>query len=330
MLIFLAPDEGMRAEFLATAKRYLALKKIKSRESELNLTSEQRRKISQELSEFEDRRRSRLYLALRNLYRIVVVPSTRDFKEYSLGKAPSPELRFWEEIKGILLEKKQLFEKISPNVIFMRYLQNAEDGYIGTSTLYEQLLRNPGEPRPLSKEALILGIKEGVERGIFGLGKLQDEKPVCWKFRSAVSPTLNEGEIIIKPEICKQQFEEREREKEVTATSGRTTVVSPNSSSTPTTAPGTLVQTAFEGEAGEITKVKGYSKLKLDLEVPIEDLYTLSTILDYLNQKFRDITLEVRIEAEGGAISFTEYEDKILEAIMQSKIRIKDKYFEKV
>lgn len=145
-----------------------------------------------------------------------------------------------------------------------------------------------------------------------------------------MSPTLNEGEIIIKPEICKQQFEEREREKEVTATSGRTTVVSPNSSSTPTTAPGTLVQTAFEGEAGEITKVKGYSKLKLDLEVPIEDLYTLSTILDYLNQKFRDITLEVRIEAEGGAISFTEYEDKILEAIMQSKIRIKDKYFEKV
>lgn len=310
VLIFLAPDESMRPEFESIAKRYLALKKIKERESELNLTNEQKRKIAGELSEFESPRKSKLNLALRNMYRIVVVPSTRDFKDFSLGKAPSPELKFWEEIKEILLEKKQLFKKINPNVIWMKYLQDKE--YIGTGELYEHLLKTPGEPRPLNRDAVIAGIKEGVERGLFGLGKIQDGKPVCWKFRNAVTPTLEEGEIIIKPEICKQQFEEREDKKRKATLDTRVAI------------PDTGQVAIYFGDSGEgATSAKGYTKLELELEVPIEELYTFSNVIDYLSKKFNDIRIEIRIRAEEGFIGFTEYEDKILEAIKQSKIRLK-------
>ncbi len=329
VLIFLAPDESMRPEFLSTAKRYLALKKIKEKESELNLTNEQRRKISNELSEFENSRKSRLSLALRNMYRIVVVPSTRDFKEFSLGKAPSPELKFWEEIKEILFEKKQLFEKINPQVIWMKYLQGRDGGYIETKELYEHLLKTPGEPRPLNRDAVTAGIKEGVERGLFGLGKLQDGQPVCWKFRNAVTPTLEEGEVIIKPEICKQQFEERAKKKKGEESEGRGTISNIGVTITGTEDTGTG-QTIidFEGGSKGVVKAKGYTKLDLELGVPIEELYTFSKIIDYLSQKFNDITIEIHIKADEGFIGFTEYEDKILEAIMQSGIRLKKKDFE--
>lgn len=328
VLIFLVPDKSMRPEFLSTVKRYLALKKIKEREAELNLTNEQRRKVSSELSEFENPRKSKLALALRNMYRLVAVPSTRNFKEFSLGKAPSPDMKFWEEIKEILLDNKQLFEKINPNVIWMKYLQGQEKGYIETRELYEHLLKTPGEPRPLNKAAVITGIKEGVEHGLFGLGKLQDGKPVCWKFRHAVTPTLDEGEVIIKSEICQQQFEERAKKKEEepkeqeTASTGGVTITGTEDTGTG--------QTIIDFESGSkgVVKAKGYTKLELELEVPIEELYTFSNIIDYLGQKFRNIKIEMHIEVDGGFISFTEYEDKILEAIKQSKIRLKDANFE--
>lgn len=328
VLIFLVPDESLRNEFEYYTKRYLALQKIKEKEEEYNLTDKQKKKVSQELKELE---REKLYASIRNLYRIVLMPSVRDFKDFSLGKAPYGERKFWKEIYELLVDKKQLFEKINPNVIWMKYLSNKEEGYIKTAELYEYLLKTPGEPRPASRDAVIAGIKEGVEQGIFGLGKLEDGKAICKRLRKAVSPTLDENEVIVKPEICQQQIEERKKAQEVQKAEKIETETGVKTEGSIEVLPKPKpVQTTFgEKPEEEIQKVKGFTRLELELEVPIEEMYSFSSILEYLTQKFGKVKLEVRIIAEDGVIGFTEYEDKILEAISQSSIRLKNQKMEK-
>ena len=75
-----------------------------------------------------------------------------------------------------------------------RYL--TQNPYVLTEGLYLSLLRTPGEMRPTSKSVIENAISEGVNKGIFGLGEIENGKAVCKFFKESVMVFLYGEEII--------------------------------------------------------------------------------------------------------------------------------------
>ena len=74
--------------------------------------------------------------------------------------------------------------------------------------------RTPGERRQITKQVLENAIRDGITRGEFGLGELENEKPVCKYFGGDAYPSISfdPGEIIIQAQICKQQEKLEEKQ----------------------------------------------------------------------------------------------------------------------
>ena len=51
---------------------------------------------------------------------------------------------------------------------------------------------------------MIWGIEEGVEKGIFGLGELDNDRIICWYYEEK-PPMIqfSNNEILIKKDVCK-------------------------------------------------------------------------------------------------------------------------------
>ena len=108
--------------------------------------------------------------------------------------------------------EERIYENIAPIVLRKLYLSEKE--YVITEQIYETALRTPGEARPVSKEVLKQSISEGVETGLFGLGELVDEKPICHYFKKTPSVALTENEILLSEKLCKVEEEPLEEKPE--------------------------------------------------------------------------------------------------------------------
>lgn len=300
-MIFLCVDEGQRELFYSYIKKLITLRHIEQ-DKKLKLSDSQIKELKNKFKNHQDRE----YEELRKFYRKLFVPSREGFKEIDMGMPTFGETEIDKEIYSHLRNQGEILEKIAPKVIKDKYLSGKD--FIETKTLYESLLKTPGELRIFSREGFIDGLKEGVNNGSFGFGYLEDNKPVCKSIKETPNITLSDGEIIIRSELCKEEdsekegirIESEERKKEVPSHATK------------------------EEEKKTVPQIEKRPNINLRLDVPVGQMSTIVKIVNFLKAKFGQVDVKISIRATGGEISKSEYEDRILEALNQAGIKIEE------
>ncbi|HEC33349.1 MAG TPA: ATP-binding protein, partial [Chloroflexi bacterium] len=309
-LFFLVALEGERSALEMLMRKRLAYEMIAG-DPTLNLTSEQQREVKDGLKKAQ----GDLAEAVRRTYRQLFIPARDGLKELDLGIPTYGEDRpLDEEVYEKLRLDGEILERIAPLVIRERYLREQE--YVLTEQLAQAGLRTPGETRVVSRQAWERGIAEGVRQGLFGLGALEDDRPVCRYFKEEPFVGLAGSEVIIQAEVCQAQRE---------AEAAQVTYVPPSDvTSTAIGEPGLVgVGKAPEGAAAEVGKrvpLHLRRRLRLRFTVPKGKVSGLMGVMNLLQHKFN--RLDVVLAAEEGEISEQDYEDKIKQAFRQLGIEV--------
>ena len=301
-LIFLYPVEYERSNLVNNMKKKIAYDYI-IEDTELNLSEAQKKEIEAEAKRIN----KDLKDYIRRFYRIIAIPDKSGVKEVDLGIPTYGEDKpINEEIYEKLKADGEILEKISPIVIKEKYL--SKNDWVLTEKLYQSFSNTPGEPRVTGQDVLENSLREGIIKGLFGLGDLEDEKPICLYFKESPSVISFSGnEIIVKEEICRKQKEAEETEEEESK-SERV---------------GKVSEGGIQFEGGVQTSVlegKIKDSINLKFKVPKGKVSDVMGILNYLQSKFDVLNIEV--SAKEGSISEQEYEDKIEEALRQSGIEL--------
>ncbi len=200
-LIFLVPT-GTRSELRKALRKIRACKEILESGRLVGEEKEDIRRIMQE-------ERQKLHGLVRKYYRTILVPSSDGLEEIDMGAAGTWNIGdLGGEVFGNLKSSDRIADRISPMMIESNFLSGKE--WVSTHDIYESYLRVPGEIMITGKEVVEEAIREGVETGLFGLGRLSDGEPECLFIGSSVSISLSGGEIIVRKDICQEEKEEKE------------------------------------------------------------------------------------------------------------------------
>lgn len=297
-LVFLCPMDSERINFESFLKRKLAWQLVEE-DKTLSLTIEQRREVKDKIKKAENEAKEHL----RNLYRIVLLPSKGNFKEIDLGiPTYGAETTIDREIYERLGSDGEILKTLAPLSLREKYLKDQD--YVETKNILESFFKTPGEIRIVSDDVLKTCMKEGVTQGLFGVGDVEDEKPTCRHFKAFFSPELTEGEILIRADLCKPEEEEyKPREEEP---SGKKEIK----------------------EEVKIEYGKKYHTIHLKLGVPTGKLSDIVRVIPFLKSMFRTVDVKVEISAVNGEMSVSDYEDKIEEAIEQANVTVEEKKVE--
>jgi len=300
-IFFLLPLESERSSFSNTLKRKIAFDTI-SQDKHLRLTEEQKKEVKEEIKKLV----TPLQDAVRRLYRIIAIPEKDGYKEKDLGIAAyGLNKSLDEELFEQLRLDGEILEKIAPIVLKEKYLKDKD--YVLTDQLFQSTLKTPGEARPANRMVLEYGIGEGVQKGLFGLGELEDDQPKCIYFKESATISFAGKEIIIKDAICEHQKKERESEKtDQSVYSGEK-----HKPSVVNNSGGETVQTPTPSG-------KTFGKLNIIFEIPKGKVAGIMGVMNLLQSKFN--TLEISLMAKDGIISQQEIEDKIEETFRQLNI----------
>ncbi len=296
-LIFLYPLESERGAFINTMRRKIAYEYIQQ-DDNLRLSDEQKKEVKKELKSIE----SDLKESIRRLYRIVGIPAKDGLKNIDLGIPTYGEEKWLDqEVYTRLRSDGEILEKVFPLVIKEKYLSNRE--YVLTEQMYQSSLKTPGETRIVDKSAIEQGIAEGVRVGLFGLGEMKDNIPICLYFKEQPSIALSGNEVLINEALCREQKEK---------------VSTPEHRY-----PEPVIQKGGEkvGQPEPIYQPKSKKEIQLRFRVPKGKVSSIMGIMNLLQSKFE--TLEIELKAMDGAISEQDYEDKIKETFRQLGIELR-------
>jgi len=303
-LFFLVALESERSALEMLMRKRLAYEMIQG-DRTLNLNPDQRKEVKDGLKKAQ----GDLAAALRRTYRQLFIPARDGLKELDLGIPTYGEDRpLDEEVYEKLRLDGEILERIVPLVIKERYLREQE--YVLTEQLAQAGLRTPGETRVVSHQAWERGIAEGVRQGLFGLGAVEDDRPVCHYFKEEPSIGLTGSEVIIQAGVCQAQREAEMPGYEAPGAAVGVTVKEPEVA-VPGLEPGV-----------DVGAVPGPLKrsLRLQFTVPKGKVAGLMGVMNLLQHRFN--RLEIVLSAAGGWISEQDYEDKIREAFRQLGIEV--------
>jgi hypothetical protein len=165
MLVFLAPDTTQLAALRGLVRRYLALEEVAHSPSFREMEPEDREQVQEQLRE----KQAGIEGLFLKMYQDVYRPGASGVKKVSSTASAFPGVKTLDEYAKQILEKSGiLLERIAPE-----YLQGVlqESGgevslsqvnTIFTGVVDQPLVRNP-------KEAIAGAIREGVQRGVFGV-----------------------------------------------------------------------------------------------------------------------------------------------------------------
>ena len=197
-MIFLAPLEIERHVFEDHVKGKIAWDLVLN-DPLIKLNRDQKKEIKEKVKTAE--KDSKEYI--RNLYRIVYVPTRDGLKEIDLGRHPyGMSTSVDNEIKERLKSDDEISDVLVPLLIQQKYLRGKD--YVETKNILDSFYKTPGEDRIMSDNVLKTSVIEGVKEELFGLGVLNDGEIKCQKFGEKCTPYLQEGEIIIDSGICSQ------------------------------------------------------------------------------------------------------------------------------
>lgn len=161
-----------------------------------------KKRLNKELKNIE----SDLKESIRRLYRIVGIPTKDGLKKIDRGIPTYGEEKWLDqEVYTRLRSDGEILDKVFPLVIREKYLSDRE--YVSTEQLYLSSLKTPGETRIVNKSAIEKGIAEGVRAGLFGLGEIKDNMPICLYFKEQPSIALSGNEVLINEALCREQGE---------------------------------------------------------------------------------------------------------------------------
>ncbi|NQE46165.1 hypothetical protein C5S31_09110 [ANME-1 cluster archaeon GoMg2] len=301
--IFLYPINSERINFKSFLKRKLAWQLVEG-DKNIGLTFEQRREVKEKIKKAENEVKE----FLRNLYRIVLLPSKDKFTEIDLGiPTYGAETTIDREIYERLRSEGQILEKLAPLSLREKYLKDKDRVYVETKNILESFFKTPGEIRIVSDEVLKTCIKEGVKQGLFGLGDVEEGKTICRHFKVECTPELTEGEILIRADLCTPpEKEEYKSEDDVIPTK--------------------------KGIGDGVKKEeygKKYRTIHLKLGVPTGKLSEIVRVIPFIKSMFKTVNVKVEISAVNGEMSVSDYEDKIMEAIKQAEVEIEGERLDK-
>jgi hypothetical protein len=298
-VLFLAPSDAEKNSFVELLRRKIAHEHILS-DKTLNLKEDQRKEVVANVKKDEDNLKD----SVKRVYRLAFVPSKTGVKELDLG------IPTYGERKGVdeqaydeLRREGEILEKISPLVLKEKYLR--ENNFVKVKSMYDSMLKTPGERRPTGPNVIEDSIKQGVTQGLFGLGEIQDNGSdiICRFFKEEPLVSSSETEVLIKESLCKFQKE-----------TGRPIAVSPQPDQAssgsreplapPETTPGTMNEVSF------------------GFDVPRHKISQVMGIMNYLESKFQ--TLHMTITAKEGTLSEDEYSNKIREALRQLGVDLEE------
>ena len=298
MLFFLTPLERERMGFYRHLREYLAYRAIDSeKRSELSRAQQQQVRAAYEKAEgaLNDR--------LRRYYRTVFVPEKTFFKESDLGIPDAVIMKLDEVVNAHLQAEGDILEILQPVVIKEMYLRSTE--YVRTEQLYNSSATTRGALRTSNSEAWENGIRDGVEQGQFGLGKLEEGKPVCYYFGKEERPTdvtLSGDEVIMSANLCVNQSRTK-----------------PGDGDDGSTGDETLGSGGDEQAGGDENSNQngqnGLKEVSLKFTVPQGQVSGLLGMMKLLQSNFD--TLQIQLLATNGEMSEQDYEDKIGETLMQ-------------
>ena len=301
-LFFLSPVASEKPAFYALMKRAKAYKSLLE-DKTLNLTSEQKKEINAQIKDDEI-----LEESLRRYYRVVHVPTQEGFKDIDLGiPTYGATGKIDDDVYSELKSEGDILENISPLVIREKYLKDRE--YVSTRQLFQSTLRTPGEIRVLNSEVLKDAIKEGVLKGLFGLGEYSNGQVLCRYIRERVEVSLSEPEILVHEDLFPSREDKPKPFVETFAgTQGEEEHQVPESG----------IQTPVEDlpvGGQEIRK-----SLNLKFQLPKGKASGILGMVNYLHTRFENV--KISITAEKGSISEEDYENKILETLSQLGIKL--------
>lgn len=323
-LIFLVPRETERVDFNRKARKYIAWERIKQKSDrgQLELTKEQKEDVRLNVKKAKEDVKQKIS----ELYRVILLPTKQRYEELDLGMKPvgeksTIEKRVYEKLKS----EGKLIETMAPIVIEKKYLDDKE--YIFTDLLYESFLKTPGMPLVKSKKVLADAIKEGVKRGMFGLGYVKDEIIRCEYLGEGVSPTFEEGEAIIRKDVCESLRVSKEEEGEPTEKEG--TGVSEKEDESEVTKKRSPEREGEPVSSGRVDTGTTHTEetfeqldLRLELGSGVGGLRTVISVLNFLRNRFDDIEVTIEIKARNGKLTKREYEEKVLEALEMAGIKV--------
>ena len=287
-LFFLTPLEHEAAGFYSQLRKIIAYEAIRGKDKTLNLSAEQQREIRTELRKATDELNDRL----RRYYRTVFIPTKEGLKESDLGLPTyGVSKKLDEAVYDKLRLDREILESVHPLVIKERYLKANE--FVSTEQLYQSSAKTPGEARVIG-QGWESGIREGVEQGLFGLGELEDGKPVCRYFKERPSSiALSASEVIIREDICIAQKKMRLKE------------------------PPEPIPPPPEPPEPPDPKppLDGRDSVRLKFTIPRGKVAGLMGVMNLLQLNFD--SLQIELLATEGQMSDQDYEDKIKEAFVQ-------------
>ena len=286
-LFFLTPLEHEAAGFYSQLRKIIAYGDIRG-DKTLNLSAEQQKEVRTELKKATDELNDRL----RRYYRTVFIPIKEGLKDGDLGL---PTYGVSKKLDEVVYDKlrldREILETVHPLVIKERYLKTDES--VSTEQLYQSSAKTPGEARVIG-QGWELGIREGVEQGLFGLGELEDGKPVCRYFKERPSSIAFSGpEVIIREDICTAQKKISLKEPPEPIAP---LLVSPK-------------------PPGPKPPPDERDSVRLKFTIPKGKVSGLMGVMNLLQSNFDN--LQVELLATEGQMSNQDYEDKIKEAFVQ-------------
>ena len=290
-LFFLTPLEHEATGFYSQLRKIIAYEAI-GKDKTLNLSAEQRREVRTELKKATEELNDRL----RRYYRTVLIPTKEGFKDSDLGL---PTYGVSKQLDEVVYDKlrsdEEILESFYPLTIKERYLKTDES--VSTEQLYQSSANTPGEARVIG-QGWESGIREGVQQGLFGLGELEDGKPICRYFKECPSSIAFSGsEVIIREDICRAQKEAEEEKlpEPIPATGSDTGGIADSPAPDPTP--------------------DGRDKVRLKFTIPKGKVSGLMGVMNLLQSNFD--SLQIELLATEGQMSDQDYEDKIKEAFVQ-------------
>ncbi len=305
-LFFLVPSEPEQTDFYNQLEKLIAYRALKS-DKTLRLSPEQQKKVRDELKKAEDG----LNHILRRYYRTLFIPTKDGLKKEDLGVPTYDESKLDKAVYDKLKLGEEILESIHPLVIQERYLTHNES--VSTTQLYQSSIQTPGEARVISQEVWKLGIQEGVQQGLFGLGELEGGEPVYHYFKEyPLAVAFSENEVIIREDICITQQEAKKDGNDDYSIKD-------------------IPQPDIEEDENKDTEAgidlsppvpSGRNQVHLQFTVPKGQVAGLMGVMNLLQRHFNNLQLELR--ATGGEMSEQDYEDKIREAFIQLGINVDD------
>jgi len=305
-VFFLVPMTGERPAFANLVRKQLAFQGLQI-DSTVKLTEEHHKEIKESLKKLK----GDMVEAIRRLYRQLYLPAHSGWKEFDLGLPTVGDTKTLDhEVYDRLRSEGEILEKVSPLVIKERYLKDRE--FVSTSQLYQASLKTPGEARAISQSVWDTGIAEGVRKGLFGMGELEGDQPICRYFKEECSVSFTDNEILLKAEVCEQQ--RTKLESQHTFIPGQAVPAQPANELPGTQSYTTPPSTTSTPQAGK------YQQLHFNFVVPKGKVSSLMGVLNYLQSKYE--RMEVSLNVEQGQMTEQEYEDKVKEAFRQMGIEL--------